>query len=138
MQSVIVPLLISIAQAMSPAAYLKAQDDALPIAAKLSEELRLEASNNPESALRIEALGLVELLGGPDAEAFLLARLKNDPDAQVAEHAKSLLFRATVAKNARNSGQMSEAQYQAYRATSRQLSAEALFKPVAPPPETKQ
>lgn len=138
MQSIIVPLLVSIAEAMSPVAYLKAQDNALLIAASHVEDLRREAANNPESALRMEALGLVELLGGPDSEAFLLDRLRSDPDAQVAEHAKALLFRATIAKNARTSGQMSETQYQTYRATSRQLSAEALFRPVAPAPDTKQ
>lgn len=135
MSSLLAPLLVIIAQATSPAAYLEAQDKASAVAGEHYEELRAEASSNPDPVIRIEALGLVELLSQPDAEALLLRSVKEDADPAVAEHAKALLFRATVARNARNSGQMSEVQYQTYRATSRRLSAEAMFRPAAPAPK---
>jgi hypothetical protein len=138
MKSILIPLLVAIAEATSPASYIEAQDKALVSAQGHYEELLLEAASNSESAIRIEALGLIELLGRPDAEAMLLKSMNEDEDATVAEHAKALLYRATVAKSVRESGRMSDNQYEKYRITTRKFAAEALFGRSTSTHDTKQ
>lgn len=129
--SIIISILIALAQATSPSAYVLAQDDALPLAQKHYVELKVEATGNKESALRMEALGLIALLEEPDAESFLAASMNSDKDKHVAEYAKALLFRLRVAKNVKDSGKMSPSQFAAYKANVRKLSAEAMFAPAS-------
>jgi hypothetical protein len=119
--------LLAIADATSAHAYLDAQDRALPAAEAQYEELVSMARSNSNPTVRREALGLVFLAERPDAEEVLLASTKGDPDPRVAEFAKGLLFRATVARHARNSGKMTDEQYGKYKVISREMHAKALF-----------
>jgi hypothetical protein len=134
MKSVLIPLLLQIAQATSPGEYLSAQDRALPTARTHYTQLKVEAEKNPNRNLRIESLGLIALLEQPDTESFLLKRHKEDKDPIVSEHAQVLLFHFIVARNARASGQMTDEQLKKAKETSRRLRAEKLFEP---PPKSK-
>jgi hypothetical protein len=132
MKSVLIPLLLQIAQATSPSEYLSAQDRALPAARTHYTQLKVEAETNPDRNVRIESVGLIALLEQPDTESFLLKRHKEDKDPMVSEHARVLLFHFIVARNARASGQMTEQELQKAKETSRRLRAEALFEPPKP------
>lgn len=128
MNSVLTRLLLDILRTASADAYLKAQDEALALAARQYGELAAEAQDNPDPALRIEALELVALLEQPDADDLLLACIHGDTEVRVAEHAKTLLYRLTVARNVRASGQISESALADHQARSRRRSAEARYR----------
>ncbi len=125
MNSILVPLLIGIAQTRSADAYLRAQDEVLPTAASQYELLLVDARQLDEPALRMEALGIVALLSREDAWALLLGSAQDDPDPAVAEHARALLYHLDVARNVRESGRMSVEQFAAYQARLRRQRAEA-------------
>ena len=127
MNSVLIPLLIGIARSVSADAYLQAQDEALHIAAAQYEQLQVEAREREDPGLRREALGLVALLSRDDAESLLLDSVQNDPEPEIVEFAKALLYRLTVARNVRATGHMSDEQFEAYQARLRRLAAEARF-----------
>lgn len=125
MNSILLPFLSGIAQAPSADDYLRAQDDALPMAASQYELLIEEAREQDDPALRAEALGLIALLEQADAETLLLASAREDPEPAVAEHAQALLYRLGVARNVRRSGHLSPARFADYQAKVRRLGAEA-------------
>ncbi len=128
MNSILTRLLLDILRAASADAYLKAQDEALPLAARQYGELAAEAQDNPDPALRIEALELAALLEQADADDLLLACIHGDTESRVAEHAKALLYRLTVARNVRESGQMPESALAEHQARLRRRSAEARYR----------
>ncbi|PPE73330.1 hypothetical protein C3942_13750 [Solimonas fluminis] len=125
MNSILVPFLSGIAQAPSADDYLRAQDEALPMAAAQYDLLIEEAREQDDPALRAEALGLIALLERADAETLLLASAREDPEPEVAEHAQALLYRLGVGRNVRRSGHLSGARFADYQAKARRLGAEA-------------
>lgn len=127
MNSVLIPLLIGITRSPSADAYLQAQDEALHIAAAQYEQLQVEARERDDQGLRREALGLIALLSRADAEELLLDSAQNDPEPEVAEFAKALLYQLSVARNVRAAGHMSDEQFEVYQARRRRLAAEARF-----------
>lgn len=128
MNSILTRLLLDILRSASADAYLKAQDEALPLAARQHGELAAEAQDNSDPALRIEALELFTLLEQPDADDLLLACIHGDAEPRVVEHAKGLLYRLTVARNVRESGQMPESALADHQAKSRRRAAEARYR----------
>jgi len=128
MNSILTRLLLDILRATSADAYLRAQDEALLPAARQFGELAAEAQDNPDPALRIEALELVALLDHADTDDLLLACIHGDTESRVAEHAKGLLYRLTVARNIREAGQMSESALADHQARARRRSAEARYR----------
>lgn len=127
MNSILVPLLRAIHCTTSADAYLQAQDEALGAAAAQYEQLQLEAREQGQPGLRLEALGLIALLAREDAEDLLLGSTQDDPEMAVAEHARALLYHLAVARNVRASGHMSREQVAAYQGKLRRLRADARF-----------
>lgn len=128
MNSILTRLLLDILRTASADAYLKAQDEALPLAARQYGELAAEAQDNPDPALRIEALELLALLEQADVGELLLACIHGDMEVRVTEHAKALLYRLTVARSIRESGQMPESALADQQARLRRRSAEARYR----------
>jgi hypothetical protein len=127
MDSMLLNLIFTIAEATTADAYLQAQDRAVPVGEASYAELIEIVRADPDAPVRIAALSLVLLLDHTDAESVFRERMDQDPDENVRAFANHFLFRATVAQTALSSQRMSAEQFQAYKIAARRLYAERMF-----------